>query len=165
MTSLYGRIFEEQRPSVAGGGVKLSNGVDATRITQDLWMGSKPEVGRAVAESGFDLLVLCAEEYQPPTWQYPGVDVIHAPFDDNDSGPTSNEKKIANRAAKQVARALRNHRKVLVTCYAGRNRSGFVSGLALVTEGYGPVRAIRLIQSRREKSLTNQSFVDLIAGS
>jgi protein-tyrosine phosphatase len=129
-------------------------------------MGSKPEIGRAVGEAGFDLLVLCAEEYQPPAWQFPGVEVIHAPFDDNDhTGPLAGEKKIARSAAKQVALALRNRANVLVTCYAGRNRSGLVSGLALVENDHDPVRAIYLIQGRRTKALTNQHFVDLIAGS
>ena len=140
-------------------------GFDATRLTKGLWIGSKPEIGRMVAESGFDLLVLCAEEYQPPAWQFPGVEVIHAPFDDSDVSPTAHEKKIARSAAKRVVDALEQGSNVLVSCYAGRNRSGLVCGLALVATGYAPVQALRLIQDRRKGALTNQWFVDLLTGS
>jgi hypothetical protein len=160
------KVIKALRPTVGKRrGRKEPNplGLDATRIASGLWMGAKPETGRAVGESGFDLLVLCAEEYQPPTWDYPGVEVIHAPFDDNDLGPLPHEKATARRAAKRVANALREGSNVLVTCYAGRNRSGLVTGLALVENGLEPVRAIGLIKGCRHLALTNHWFVDLIA--
>jgi len=159
------KIFRRVRPTGDGGPRPEAVGLDAAQIAQHLWMGSKPEIGRAVGEAGFDLLVLCAEEYQPPYWEYPGVEVIHAPFDDNDIGPLPTEKEIARSAARSVADAIRSAREVLVTCYAGINRSAYVAGMALVEIGYDPLRAIKLIQSRRNKTLTNPWFVDLIAGS
>jgi len=160
MTNLYKRVFEESDRKTPD-----PQGIDATQLTRGLWVGSKPKTGRAVAESGFDLLVLCAEEYQPSARAFPGVEVIHAPFDDNDIGPFPREKQIAKKAAKRVAHALRQDSNVLVTCRAGRNRSALVCALALVENGYDPVRCIQLIQSRRDHSLSNQWFVDLIAGA
>ena len=156
--SLHERVFEGNRATPLG--------IDVTQLTKCLWIGSKPKTGRVVADSGFDLLVLCAEEYQPPARAFPGVEVIYAPFDDNsDIGPLPSEKKIARRAAKRVADALRREQQVLVTCYAGRNRSGLVCGLAMVENGHDPIRALTLIWDKREYSLTNEWFVDLIAGA
>lgn len=159
--SLGDRVFESQRQ---GRSESTSNGVDATRIVPGLWMGSRPPTGRAVSEAGFDLLVLCAEEYQPPAWMFPGVEVIHAPFDDNDIGPTSEEQATARSAARQVVSATRKGRKVLVTCFAGRNRSGLVTGLALLAQAHPPLRVVDLIQRRRTHALTNRFFVDLLTG-
>lgn len=34
--------------------------------------------GRAAADAGFDVLVLCASEFQPPAKLFPGVHVIQA---------------------------------------------------------------------------------------
>ena len=162
---LTSKIFRRVHPSGGAGPTPSAAGLDATQLTEHLWMGSKPEMGRAVGEAGFDLLVLCAEEYQPPYGYFPGVDVIHAPFDDNDVGPLPAEKEIACAAAHKVADALRAARPTLVTCFAGRNRSGLVAGLALAEIGLDPLRAISLIRERRPRSLTNQWFVDLIAKS
>lgn len=159
------KIYNKLRPNGGRRPKPIPLGIDATCLIEGLWIGSKPEIGRVVGESGFDLLVLCAEEYQPPAWQFPGVDVIHAPFDDNDIGPLPIEKEIARTAGSQVATALRNHSQILVTCQQGRNRSGLVCGLALVENGLDPVRVIHLIQDTRRNALTNDAFVDLIAGS
>ena len=166
---LSDKIFDALRPS--GRNRLMANkepsplGLDATRLNKGLWIGSKPETGRAVGESGFDLLVLCAEEYQPPGIEFPGVEVIHAPFDDNDLGPLPSEKQTAKKAAGKVAASLRRGHHVLVTCYEGRNRSGLVCGLALAKNGFDPLRAVRLIQRRRARALTNKAFVDLLTSS
>ena len=158
------RIYDKLCLSVGKGRTEPTPlGLDATRLTKGLWIGSKPETGRMVAESGFDLLVLCAEEYQPPAWQFPGVEVIHAPFDDSDVAPTPHEKKIARSAAERVVDALGHGSNILVSCYAGRNRSALVCAKVLVgCLGRSPQAAIDLIRSRRVDALTNNHFVDLI---
>lgn len=156
--TLHERIFEESDRRLPD-----PQGIDATHLTKGLWIGSKPEIGRVVGEAGFDLLVLCAEEYQPPSWDFPGVKVIHAPFDDNDIGPTPTEKDIAKKAAKKVAASLRKGSNILVTCLERRNRSGCICDLALVENGLDPIQALTLIWERRKDSLTNEAFVDLIA--
>lgn len=159
------KILHTLRPSVNSGRTPNPLGIDATQLTRGLWIGSKPEIGRAVGESGFDLLVLCAEEYQPSDWDFPGVDVIHAPFDDNDIGPLPQEKEIACKAAQKVSAALIKGQNVFVSCVAGRNRSGYVCGMALVNNGLKPLQAIQLIRGRRRNALTNQHFVSLILGN
>ena len=88
--------------------------------------------------------------------------MIHAPFDDNDLGPLPHEKATARKAAGQVALALQQGSNALVTCFAGRNRSGLVTALALAERGIDPLQAIALIRSRRRRALTNPWFVDLI---
>jgi len=164
--SLSDRVFDDYaEPTNKDRLFPAVHGLDATRITKGLWMGSKPQTGSAVKRSGFDLLVLCAEEYQPKAKEFPGVEVIHAPFDDNDIGPLPHEEQIARKAAKRVGNALRSGLNVLVTCQQGRNRSGLVTGLALVENGHDPVQTLILIQERRPLALTNERFQDLLLGS
>lgn len=79
-------------------------------------MGSEPETGHMVKEAGFDLLVLCAEEFQPPASLFPGVKIIHAPLDDTDIRFRPHDEATARSAAKRVADAMRAGSKVLVVC-------------------------------------------------
>lgn len=108
-----------------------------------------------------DVLVLCAFEYQPPDRAYPGVRVIRARLDDAE--PTPAEVKQALAAAEQVAHAMRSGLVCLVTCMAGLNRSGLVSGLALRMNGYDGPRAVRAVQRARGKdALGNQHFLSIV---
>jgi protein-tyrosine phosphatase len=100
----------------------------------------------------FDVIVLAAEEYQP---NLPGYIVIHAPIDDAD--PTPIERMRIYSAAREVARHIRSGKRVLVTCWMGRNRSGVIAGLALVELGVHPHRAVRRIQKYRN-GLGNHHF-------
>ena len=50
-------------------------------------------------------------------------------------------------------------KKVLVRCQAGINRSGLVTALVLIRDGYSPEAAIRLIRDNRcEAALSNSRF-------
>lgn len=137
--------------------------LDTTHLTGTLWIGGRPECGRLVGEKGFDLLVLCAEEYQPPAWAFHGVDVHHAPFDDKE-GLSTAEEMIVNRAVGRVVEALKRSERVIVTCFAGKNRSALVCGKALRALGWDPVKVLMLIWDKRDGSLSNEFFVDLICG-
>jgi hypothetical protein len=108
---------------------------------------------------GFEVLVLCAQEWQPDPDHFPGVEVVYAPFDDDHRGLDEIQRQIAFNAAGETAEHLRNGKKTLVTCWAGRNRSGIVCALALsaVTD-YTPGQAGELIRSKRLGALTNMSF-------
>lgn len=54
-------------------------------------------------------------------------------------------------------------KKVLVRCQAGWNRSGLVTALALLKDGYKPIEAISLIRERRSPSaLCNADFVNYL---
>jgi hypothetical protein len=139
---------------------------DAHEIVPGLWQGSLPLAGSSVKGRGFTQLVLCARELQPPAGDYPGVEVIYAPNDDHpDYGPLDREKlRVAIRAAKQVAKGIRNGGQALVTCAAGANRSGLVSGLVLhMLLGWSGDQAVSQIRRKRKvkkgyKPLTNAEF-------
>jgi protein-tyrosine phosphatase len=56
-------------------------------------------------------------------------------------------------------------KKVLVRCQAGWNRSGLVTALVLIREGYSAAEAIRLIRSKRNPAaLCNPDFVEWLCG-
>jgi protein-tyrosine phosphatase len=125
-----------------------------TEITSYLAQGSAPPPG---AQLPFDVLLLCATEYQPASSHYPGVTVLHVPLNDDGSPPTQDEIELAKNAAMRVSDFARRGKRVLVTCRMGRNRSGLVSGLALVEVGHGSLAAIRLVQSARTNALCGGS--------
>lgn len=135
--------------------------VEASLVHPGLWQGSRPSGGYFVREDGFAILILCAEEYQPPAENFPGVRVIHAPNDDNPwVPPTRAQLNIALDAAKQAAGALRDGQKVLVTCWQGVNRSGLVTALTLHTLlGISGLEACAMIKQARSFALSNPQFV------
>jgi hypothetical protein len=138
--------------------------LDAHEVAPGLWQGAVPPEGHAVAEAGFSMLVLCAEEYQFQADCFPGVRVVHAPNDDADA-LSPQQIETAQEAAQAVARELARGGTILVTCAAGLNRSGLVNGLALVLHGGRSVDAaevVRRIQLRRPWALCNPYFVELI---
>lgn len=139
--------------------------IDAHHISDGLWQGAVPTPGNIIRDAGFHLLVLCASEYQLPAEDFPGVEVIHAPNEDDDSRPpTREELKIAVQAAERVVEALQAGKKVLVTCWAGRNRSGLVSALALRKHlGLSGLKVITLVQMCRPRALTNTQFEECLA--
>lgn len=135
------------------------------RVYKNLWMGSAPmcdtEDSRRM-HFRFDVLVLAAMEHQPSSRCFPGVKVIHAPIDDAPYVP-ENEIRIVQKASIIVANALRHGKRVLVTCWQGRNRSGFIVAVALVRLGMHPDLAIDLVRrARGETALSNQAFVQII---
>lgn len=138
-----------------------STRIDATRIGSKLYQGGRPVEGHALRRAGFDVLVLCAMEHQPPARAYPGVTVIYAPLDD--ATITLPEWIAADTAAAQVVKHLARRRRVLVTCQQGRNRSGLVMALTLrrLTRAPGH-KIVRHIQALRPRALTNDSFVAAI---
>lgn len=151
--------------------------LDVTHLAGPLWIGSHPPIQghrcgdhpleanpALVPAEGFEVLVLCAEEWQPGPEHFPGVEVVHAPFDDDHQGLDARQKEIAFQAARRTAKRLQEGKKTLVTCWAGRNRSGLVSALALSAVGdMTPAQAGELIRSKRLGALTNMSFRSLLS--
>lgn len=141
--------------------------VEATEIIPGLWMGSVPAWGRGVAQAGFDVLVLCAQEYQPRSPRFPGIrHLLHVPLDDAD--PTAHEIDLAMNAAVRLAELHREGHQILVTCMEGRNRSGLVAALTLhLCTKAEPRMCVWLIQEKRVgpsgmPALTNQAFVRVL---
>ncbi|MFM2152758.1 MAG: hypothetical protein RL199_1193 [Pseudomonadota bacterium] len=138
--------------------------LDADEVADRLWQGGAPPLDARVRRAGFDLLVLCAEEYQPPEEAFAGVRVLHAP---NEDAPdiTPRQWRGALDASREVAAALRRGEKVLVTCAAGLNRSGLVSALAMLRlagAGADASAIVAQVQSRRFLALCNDRFVELV---
>jgi len=134
--------------------------IDADEIIPGLWQGEKPRFGSYVRDAGFNLLVLCAEEFQPPAHKFTGIDVVHAPNQDQDYYPPSRvQLQGALDAATKVSEALQAKQKVLVTCWAGINRSGLVSALALhLFLGISGDDACALVKKGRPIALSNSQF-------
>jgi len=124
-------------------------------LTSDgrLAQGSAPPPG---VRMPFDVIVLAAEEYQP---SLPGFIVIRAPLDD--ANPSAYERALIRATAKEVANYIRAGKRVLVTCFMGRNRSGVIAGHALVELGLPPFRAVRRIQKYRN-GLGNTHFRKMV---
>ena len=50
-----------------------------------------------------------------------------------------------------------------VICYAGLNRSGLITGAALIQQGISPSNAVRLLRNRRNKAvLYNKTFEEFL---
>jgi protein-tyrosine phosphatase len=136
--------------------------VDYNQVASRLYQGGA--VDSAQPYSQFDAIVLCAQEHQPRLRRFKGV-TIRAPFADT-AYPTATERRIAIRAAREVAKRLHSGETVLVACWAGLNRSGLVVGLALrMATRRHPESIIRAIRNARsEKALSNPAFERIVRG-
>jgi hypothetical protein len=133
-------------------------GIDANRVGERLYIGSYPPRGGALRSAGFDVLVLCAEELQGG--QFDGVGVLRCPLDDADL--TQVEWDRARSAARRVAMFVQGGGRCLVTCAAGRNRSGLVTALAVhELTGWPGALCVELVRKSRTRAdaLTNLTFV------
>lgn len=130
--------------------------LDATRLGPKLYQGSYPLTG--VRRYGFDVLVLCAHELQHRP-EEPGVLTLRCPL--TDDGTLSRAQfGRALMTAQRVAQLVASGRRTLVTCAAGRNRSGLVSALVLYQRtSMDPEQIVEHIQRRRPNALTNDAFV------
>lgn len=162
---LFGMATIDWNAPVQTGGAKIGNlgpkRLEFANVIGNLYQGAAPPP-RGL-ENMFDAVVLMASEYQPNEKQFEGIEVLHAPI--RDTKPAPDEIQRAYAAAKWVSKRLKSGKKVLVSCMAGLNRSGFVSAMALVMDGYNPKSAIHLVKNARgPKALSNTYFVNIIKG-
>lgn len=153
--------LRRQRPIPNRGGFKYRDSTFC-RLTDNLWMGGAPSPFARVCDY-FDGLVLCAHEYQPNC--YPDVETIWAPIRDDGSRMIRQEQIDAVKAAGKTIRLLNDDQRVLVTCYAGMNRSGLVCAIVLCKgpDQMGVEDAIRLIRKARGSyALGNSDFVSFL---
>lgn len=147
--------------------------LDATRLLRgrrgagSLWIGGRAPIGFALRHNGFDAVVLCAEEHQPPRGAFRGIEVIRCPFDDAERLRTR-EISMISHAATKIAKRVAHGKHVLVTCMAGRNRSGLVTALAIhILTGEQGRDVAKYVQHKRiapdgYNALTNDAFVQLL---
>ena len=125
-----------------------------TYLVNGPWLaqGSAPPPGVQIP---FDVIVLAAMEYQTP--ELPGYHVMRVPLDDSGPPPNAWERTLIRTAAREIADHVRAGRRVLCTCWQGRNRSGVLAGLALRELGLPGIEAVRRIRAARD-GLTNPHF-------
>ena len=145
----------------------------AYQVLDGLWIGSAPPIRSAhednnsslVGMAAFDTLILCAAEYQPSPGLFPVRETISAPMEDAFEPISDINATAATKAAKHVIARLSDKKQVLVTCLAGRNRSGLVCALALCF-GNPKMSAVAAIESVRKArghyALANPFFVEFI---
>ena len=69
------------------------------------------------------------------------------------------DKKQLKKAVDYAHAAWKDGDKVLIRCQAGWNRSGLITALVLIKDGYTPSEAIRLIRENRSThALCNRDF-------
>ena len=137
--------------------------LDFDWIIPGLAQGSYPKPLRAPFEQGFDVVVFCAMEAQPKRLRPPeGKSYILFPMDDNEYVPVSMDDAVKlNELAATLAAHLRAGKKLLVTCWEGRNRSGLVNALTLMKAARMPAqKAIATVRQKRPSRdcLTNPMF-------
>jgi hypothetical protein len=93
--------------------------------------------------------------------------VLRAKMDDTENLQKIYERgyyKMAHDTAKKAAKLWKDGHNLLITCHAGLNRSGLVSGLTLhyITNASGWLCAKRVVQ-RRQYALINTVFANHLA--
>lgn len=129
--------------------------MDASNIVTRLWIGGEPPADRDLPM--FDVLVLCAQEVQPDPVAFTRQ-VVRVPLPD--AALSDVELRRALHGGQEVAQALSRGRRVLVTCYAGLNRSALVAalGLGLVTRMSATEIILRIRDRRAPAALHNPHF-------
>ena len=138
-----------------------------------LYQAGAKEIPQILKDKNISLLVLAAEEYQPKHIKGTGgaferAEVIYVPMKDTIFQTRSQYRDTvsrAQRAANETVRHLEQGNNVLSTCWAGLNRSGLVSGLAMTDlnpgKGKETVRQIR--KNRSWRALSNLRFARTVA--
>lgn len=132
----------------------------ASRIHPRLWQGSKYSL-RSRTLVQFRVVVLCADEVQPPLSDFPlGIKVIRCPLRDEETPLSAQDTNQVMHAAQRCARSVLRGRRTLITCNAGLNRSGLVMATTLhLLTGQPGFECARVVQRRRPGALYNRTFL------
>lgn len=152
-------------PNESGVMLIMTSHDDKHSIYEDLlWQGARPERGDRASKEGFKVIVLCDDEFQPSRHNFTDVRILKCPLVDISTKPVPPaDLEMILKTAHRVARHVSEGEKVLVTCYAGINRSGLVVAHALHhLTGWGGDKIVDHIKSKRPISLTNRLFVQII---
>lgn len=137
---------------------------DCSKILPRLYQGAYPPADETLIAHSFNVVVLCAFEYQPDARLFHGLTVLRCPIDDsNDVELTHAERRMVHNTASRVVTAHRSGGRIYVSCWQGRNRSGVVSALAVrQIVGCSGREAREWVRSRRIMALTNPLFSMLL---
>lgn len=104
----------------------------------------------------YDAVVTLYAWAQPVSWE---VEELRYGFGDGEVARVDRDRLL--RAAVWAWQRWRAGDRVLIRCQAGLNRSGLVTALVLMLDGYDAGDAIRLIRAQRSPwALCNNNFVD-----
>jgi len=141
----------------------------------ELHQAGAGEIPKILRRNNISLLILAAREYQPAYitntgGNFPLINKIYLPLKDTTNfapGEFRKTVKDAKKAAKSVVKAIKRGENVLSTCKAGWNRSGIISGLALVElTGASGKEVIHHIRKNRSRfALSNPLFARVVANS
>lgn len=131
-----------------------------------------PIVARALQEHGISIVALTASGFQVPLHKdQPDdmtFDVLHIPFADSQTLTPKQIEQVRDMvlpAAKKMADAVREGRKVLSTCWAGINRSSLltVHTLKQIDPQLTPVEMVLMLRKARHVTcLNNVLFQDVV---
>ncbi len=138
------RLWDEIAPGLWQGGTD-SNDTLRTRRFSD---------GAFISQSEFDLVVTMYSAAQPvESW------VKEVRFGIYDSDMTDFDIEDLRDIVLVAHSNWKRGKRVLVRCQAGLNRSGIVTALVLIREGYSAQEAIDLVKEKRgSAALTNDFF-------
>jgi protein-tyrosine phosphatase len=139
-----------------------SPNIDASLVAPLLFVGARPPSGRY---RWISVVVLCAKEYQPPSYAFPGLTVLRVPITDDFVHPLSDvDTALVISNARTVARYLESGARVLVTCRMGINRSALVAAIAMqIAYDMDAGEAIDQIRDTRSpQALCNPRFERLV---
>ena len=133
--------------------------MSCSRIAPKHHQGSRPPTGRALRRLGFQVLVLCEAEWQPPAEEFPGLIVLHCPLHD-ELEPVSFEDRVqVSDIAREATALIGRGYRTLVACHMGLNRSGLVSSAILMNRyGMSGSEAIATVRRQRKGALVNPFF-------
>lgn len=133
--------------------------INASNIASRLWIGGAPPIATDMPK--VDVLVLCAQEIQPPAMAFHGT-VLRCPMPDGHLSEA--ELRQALSISGRVAQQLVAKRRVLVTCAQGINRSALVAALALgrMTRMSADELVALMRRRRHPNCLYNAHFRDIL---
>lgn len=120
-----------------------------SQVATNLFVGAKPPTGDLLRRLGISMLVLAADEHQPASEKFPGVEVLRPRLLDDGSETAMHVAQRACPYARRVYLARRRGRKVLSTCQWGYNRSAIVAGLSMRMDGMSAEEVLRRLRSAR----------------
>jgi protein-tyrosine phosphatase len=139
-----------------------SPNIDASLVAPHLFVGARPPPGRY---HWINVIVLCAKEFQPPSYAYPGQTVLRVPINDDFLRPLSeSDTALVISNARTVARYLESGARVLVTCRMGINRSALIAAMAMqIAYDMSAAEAVDQIRATRSPwALNNPRFERMV---
>ena len=131
-----------------------------------IWQSGYREIPHNLKIIGINVVIYAAAEC-PPLKHHTGAELKYFPNDDMmrpKGSPQYNALlERAKNAVPTVVEAIEKGKNVLITCSQGINRSSLVTGLVLnQLSTLSSWEIINLIKDKREGTLTNGSFMEMI---